>query len=142
MCGYRCIPHQPGNDREIHELSEQKFWGVELKFICEDVNNISGDGVFDMLTMCEVLEHVEKPAEILASLRRLLKPGGRAYLSIPINAPDIDHIVLFETPEQVTELLESAGFRIEEQRLFCANNAKLARALKFKEAILMCVWLS
>ena len=95
-----------------------------------------------MLTMCEVLEHIEEPAKILGKLRRLLKPGGRAYLSIPINAPEIDHITLFESPEQVAELLESAGFTIEDQRLFCANNVKLSRALKFKEAILMCVWLS
>lgn len=116
--------------------------GTSVEYVLRDVNDIEGENVYDFIVMCEVLEHVENPEKILTSLRRLLKPGGRAYFSIPINAPEIDHIKLFCSPEEVKELLENAGFVIKEQKLFCSNANKIERALKYKEPILMCVWLA
>lgn len=92
--------------------------------------------------MCEVLEHVEEPEKILRSLRRILKKDGMAYFSIPINAPEIDHIKLFKSPDEVTALLNNTGFVIKEQKLFCSNGNKLERALKFNEPILMCVFVA
>ena len=38
---------------------------------------------FDFINICEVIEHVEEPEKLLAEVRRLLKPGGLAYLSVP-----------------------------------------------------------
>lgn len=45
-----------------------------------------GDGIFDFVTIFEVLEHIEKPREFLMTVRRVLKPGGYLLISIP-NAP-------------------------------------------------------
>lgn len=116
--------------------------GANVQYLHKDVNSIVGEDLYDFLVMCEVLEHVEEPEKILRSLRRILKKGGMAYLSIPINAPEIDHIKLFKSPEEVTALLNNAGFVIKEQKLFCSNGNKLERALKFKEPILMCVFIA
>lgn len=116
--------------------------GANVQYLHKDVNSIEGEDLYDFLVMCEVLEHVEEPEKILRSLRRILKKGGMAYLSIPINAPEIDHIKLFKSPEEVTALLNNAGFVIKEQKLFCSNGNKLERALKFKEPILMCVFIA
>jgi SAM-dependent methyltransferase len=38
---------------------------------------------FDLATLWDVLEHLRCPAEYLASLRRILKPGGMLYVSTP-----------------------------------------------------------
>ncbi|MSM40960.1 MAG: methyltransferase domain-containing protein [Geobacter sp.] len=35
-----------------------------------------GDGTFDHVFLCFVLEHLHRPAEALAELRRVVKPGG------------------------------------------------------------------
>ncbi len=37
----------------------------------------------DGLVLTEVLEHVADPGEVLGEIRRVLKPGGRAILSVP-----------------------------------------------------------
>jgi SAM-dependent methyltransferase len=43
-----------------------------------------GDGVFDAAIMTEVVEHLrEYPARSLIETRRILRPGGRLYLTTP-----------------------------------------------------------
>ena len=41
------------------------------------------DGGFDLITMLDVLEHVDDDARVLASLFRLLRPGGSLILTVP-----------------------------------------------------------
>lgn len=41
------------------------------------------DRKMDVVSLMEVLEHVEKPREILSAIRRILKPGGLLVLSVP-----------------------------------------------------------
>jgi SAM-dependent methyltransferase len=39
------------------------------------------EGHYDVITAIEVIEHVEKPLEVLTQIRRLLKPGGLLFLT-------------------------------------------------------------
>ena len=48
-----------------------------------DLATISDIGPFDLITFNKVLEHVEKPEELLADAQRLLKPGGVVYVELP-----------------------------------------------------------
>jgi SAM-dependent methyltransferase len=41
------------------------------------------DGAFDRVICTEVLEHTEDPAAILAEIRRVLRPGGIAVITVP-----------------------------------------------------------
>lgn len=45
------------------------------------------DGTYDAILLTQVLEHVPNPEAVLAELRRVLKPGGRLFLSVPLTAP-------------------------------------------------------
>lgn len=78
-------------------------------------------GLFDLVVMKDVLEHVTSPREILKSVLECVKPGGYFYIRVP-NAhayrfiPSVDtssHVNHF-TPRTVTKLVaESAMERID-----------------------------
>ena len=83
---------------------------------------------FDVVTMCEVLEHLEKPEAALTAVRRLMAPGGRLFVSVPINSPAPDHIYLLRTPEEAAELLQRNGFDILGADSFPTGGYALERA--------------
>ena len=41
----------------------------------------SQPGTFDIVTCMEVLEHIPRPADVVAACSRLLRPGGHAFFS-------------------------------------------------------------
>jgi SAM-dependent methyltransferase len=43
------------------------------------------DGTFDAICLADVLEHIEKPVEALAELRRVAKPGASIIISTPLS---------------------------------------------------------
>jgi 2-polyprenyl-3-methyl-5-hydroxy-6-metoxy-1,4-benzoquinol methylase len=51
-------------------------------------------GPFDVIIMCEILEHLEQPESVIASAFSLLKPGGRLILTCPHDdaIPDPEHL--------------------------------------------------
>jgi SAM-dependent methyltransferase len=68
----------------------------------------------EWLICVEVLEHLEDPVTFLKALRDALTPGGRAFITAALNAPHVDHIYLYEEPEEVLDHLRSAGFALEQ----------------------------
>ncbi|MBX7167447.1 MAG: class I SAM-dependent methyltransferase [Pirellulales bacterium] len=47
------------------------------------LQDVSGEGRFDVITMLQLIEHITDPAELLTEARRLLRPGGIVYLDTP-----------------------------------------------------------
>jgi SAM-dependent methyltransferase len=68
----------------------------------------------DWLVCVEVLEHLEDPLAFLGALRAALAPGGRAFITAALNAPHVDHIYLYERPDEVHEQLRASGFALEQ----------------------------
>lgn len=52
--------------------------------LCRPVPSIP-DGRFDYVVCTEVLEHVLQPFDAVAQIRRMLRPGGRVFLSTPFD---------------------------------------------------------
>jgi 2-polyprenyl-3-methyl-5-hydroxy-6-metoxy-1,4-benzoquinol methylase len=85
---------------------------------------------FDSITLSEVLEHLEEPDRALATIARLLKPGGHAFINVPVNSPAPDHISLYRTPEDAVAAVAAAGLEIVSTLFAPATGASLARARK------------
>jgi 2-polyprenyl-3-methyl-5-hydroxy-6-metoxy-1,4-benzoquinol methylase len=60
---------------------------------------------YDVIVCGELLEHVERPDELVEKLAELLREGGMVFLTTAIYAANVDHIYLFEDAGQVRQLL-------------------------------------
>ncbi|MFN7971472.1 MAG: class I SAM-dependent methyltransferase [Acidobacteriota bacterium] len=76
------------------------------------------DASFDVITILDVLEHIDDDAKVLASLLRALKPGGRLIVTVPAYPflwSEHDEALHHKRRYRVRELAErvtSAGFVI------------------------------
>lgn len=54
-------------------------------FICADLLEFAQHHAesFDVVILTEVIEHIDKPLDFMESIKRLLKPGGRAIITTP-----------------------------------------------------------
>lgn len=70
------------------------------------------DASFDVVLCTQVLEHVPEPAAVLAELRRVLRPGGALWLTVPfvgeLHEEPHDHFRY--TSHGLRGLCERAGF--------------------------------
>jgi SAM-dependent methyltransferase len=70
------------------------------------------DASFDAVLLTQVLEHVPEPARVLAELRRVLRPGGRLYLTAPLvwELHELPHDYYRYTEPGLRHLLDGAGY--------------------------------
>jgi SAM-dependent methyltransferase len=70
------------------------------------------EGSVDVVLLTQVLEHVPEPAQVLAELARVLKPGGRLYLTAPLvwELHELPHDYFRYTGPGLRHLLAGSGF--------------------------------
>lgn len=83
---------------------------------------------FDVVVASHVLEHLPDPAAAAAEIARILRPGGRLYVSVPNGgaleaglfgsrwAWEAPHHLHHFTPASFARMLERAGLRVESER--------------------------
>jgi len=72
---------------------------------------------YDSIVMGEVLEHVEEPRAFLEKIAALAHSESFVYVTTCANAPAVDHIHLFRSAEEVTDLVRSCGLEVVDQLL-------------------------
>ncbi|XPV75732.1 MAG: class I SAM-dependent methyltransferase [Desulfovibrio sp.] len=92
--------------------TEKSYELHEKDFLSWDVNQKP-----DAFVMGEVLEHVEQPEVFLQKVSEISKSDTHIFITTCINAPAIDHIYLYRTPEELEKQFEHAGLKIENQLL-------------------------
>jgi SAM-dependent methyltransferase len=83
------------------------------------------DAIADVVISNHALEHTLAPLDELRELRRVLKPGGRLVLWLPLDdwrtqrrlRPDRNHHLYTWTPLLLRNLLEEAGFEVHRCRV-------------------------
>ncbi|MEM3859250.1 MAG: bifunctional 2-polyprenyl-6-hydroxyphenol methylase/3-demethylubiquinol 3-O-methyltransferase UbiG [Candidatus Micrarchaeaceae archaeon] len=79
--------HVTGTDRSQELLSVAREHaaqsGLAIRYLGVELDDLAGREAesYDVVSAFEVIEHVADPETFLASLSRLLRPGGRLYLS-------------------------------------------------------------
>jgi SAM-dependent methyltransferase len=87
-----------GANRQLARLRRHRYevWGADFqehpeladrdwfRFLADDGRIPFPDRSFDVVACCWVLEHVDRPAEFLGEVRRVLRPGGR-LVALSIN---------------------------------------------------------
>ncbi|MGA2656603.1 MAG: class I SAM-dependent methyltransferase [Verrucomicrobiota bacterium] len=87
-----------GVDFSQYMISENEVRdrSLEIEYRCLDIRTALGaiDRQFDVVTMCEILEHLEQPEALVAAAMTLLRSGGRFILSCPHDdsIPDPEHV--------------------------------------------------
>jgi SAM-dependent methyltransferase len=85
--------------------------GGRCTFVQGDVLQATDLPKVARLVCSEVLEHVPDPLKVLQRVRTALLPGGRAFLTAAVNAPQSDHVYLYRSDEEVFEMAHQAGLR-------------------------------
>ena len=69
------------------------------------------------------------------SMAKKLNQNGRVYVNMPVNSPALDHIYLLQEPEQVVQLVESSGLKVDEFSFFPMTGYSIERARKIKATV-------
>lgn len=98
------------------------------------------DGMFDIVVFTEIVEHINIPVPVLERIHRLLRPGGRLYITTP-NFNSLERRVLkqdwgmicwpehisYWTPVTLNRLLRDRGFR---KQWMVVENVSLFRVVQ------------
>ena len=106
-----------------------------------DIFDFNPDTKYDFITMGEVLEHVEKPLELLQQACRLLNDDGVCFITTPANSPAIDHIYLFRNKEEIVDLLNAAKLEVIDDIAMFDKNISPEKAMKYKYAMMYAAFL-
>ncbi|HNC95675.1 MAG TPA: class I SAM-dependent methyltransferase [Myxococcota bacterium] len=71
-------------------------------------------GEADAVICSFLIEHLEEPWRLVAVISRLLKPGGRAFLTGALTAAQVDHIYEFRRESELVLLCEQHDLRVLE----------------------------
>lgn len=121
-------------DRSNRYLQYRSLAG-KCKVEEKDFFQYDSESKFHCIVMGEVLEHVERPQEMLEKVYGLLEDGGKAFVTTVINAPAVDHISLFRSIEDVLDLARNAGFSIYDYIYATEGDIPLEKAVKKRQAV-------
>jgi len=95
----------------LHKLES----GVQVDYQLQPVESlaVTHAGTFDAITCMEMLEHVPDPSAIVEACARLLKPGGRLFLST-INRTPAAFALAIVGAEYVARLLPTGTHHYED----------------------------
>jgi 2-polyprenyl-3-methyl-5-hydroxy-6-metoxy-1,4-benzoquinol methylase len=66
------------------ETAKRNLRGYDARFVKGELSHLSLPAAsFDRVICTEVLEHTKEPAAVLAEIRRLVRPGGVAVITVP-----------------------------------------------------------
>ncbi len=92
-------------------LAAHQEVGKRVRFSTGDVVHLPyQDASFDVVVASEVLEHVPEIRLALAEIKRILRPGGKAVITVPLHSRTALHVHSLTGEEYIERLCRQAGF--------------------------------
>lgn len=128
--GARVLDAGSGEGRYQHYFTHTRYTGLDLA-VGDTAWDYTGldvigdlrwlpfpDDVFDAAVCIQTMEHVNEPMRVINEIGRVLKPGGRFYLSAPMSwhQHQKPHDYFRYTSFGFTYLLEQSGMEVLEMR--------------------------
>jgi SAM-dependent methyltransferase len=109
--------------------------GIQYRCVDVRIGLAELDGPFDVVTMCEILEHLDEPEEAVAAAVALVRPGGLFVLSCPHDdqVPHVEHVREWGH-DQVFHLLEPYSDAVTFHPLPAPRNRWLLASLTTPDA--------
>jgi ubiquinone/menaquinone biosynthesis C-methylase UbiE len=83
------------------------------QYYCADATTFNKfPALYDTGISCFLLEHLERPDQLLFSLARNLKEGAYAFVTCALTAGEVDHIYEFKHEYEAAQMAHDAGFRV------------------------------
>ena len=57
---------------------------TKMDYVCDITNIPVQDSSFDVIICTEVLEHVPEPIKVIKEFSRIIRPGGKVFISAPL----------------------------------------------------------
>jgi 2-polyprenyl-3-methyl-5-hydroxy-6-metoxy-1,4-benzoquinol methylase len=112
--------------------------GDSVRWLAADFLQWEPEDPVDSITMGEVLEHVEQPADFLNKVHQCLRASGEAFISSPLHAPMPDHISAFPDVPALRNLIKGCGFDIIREHQRAVDGLPLELAQRFLKPIMFC----
>lgn len=117
---------------EYHEVHPDRFLVAQADVReAMPVESQTQDGV----TCFEVIEHLEDPFDAVSEIRRVLRPGAPLCLSTAVRMESVDHLYVFNDPDQVRALLSKVGLTIVRDDCFPLTSASVADPAELQRLI-------
>lgn len=102
-------------------LAAHKGVGGRVQFSTGDLVSLPyRDASFDLVVASEVLEHVPEIWMALSEIKRVLRPGGKAAITVPVQSRTALHVHSLKGGEELATLCRDVGLtvrRLEARRL-------------------------
>lgn len=79
---YPRIPNRLGLETDAGSVDRGRSKGLDIRQVSPKWD-FREYGTFDLVTMCDVIEHVEDDREAIDAVRQVLNPGGMILLTVP-----------------------------------------------------------
>lgn len=103
---------------EASRINDKFVKNGQAKFFHTDADDLPfGDNIFNKIFAINTIYFWEKPSRELAEIKRVLKPGGRFYVTIRPKSvmqvlPFVQYGFIMYSEEELVKLLEANQFRI------------------------------
>jgi SAM-dependent methyltransferase len=71
------------------------------------------DESLDLIVASEIIEHMPEPEKVVGEIARVLRPGGKLVLTMPIESHTPGHIHTLSSSEDLRSLCEQAGLEVQ-----------------------------